>query len=208
MKHPEREEWVPFLFGEATLETKKLLSAHLKGCPECAAELDAWRRSLGRLEKWELPSRSPHRAPVLAPVFRWAAAAAVVICAGFIAGRLTSAPGITQADLRAAVQAAVENATAQTADAVASLETRIARVSEVQSRQLLEAFSQVFDQAREQDRASLLAVLDRVEREHLADYVALRSDLETVASAADKEIRDARRSILQLATNDQAEQPK
>jgi hypothetical protein len=51
-------------------------------------------------------------------------------------------------------------------------------------------------------------VLERVEREHAADYVALRSDLEIVAAAADKEIRDARRSILQLATNDQPEQPE
>jgi Putative zinc-finger len=208
MKHPERDEWVPFLFGEATLETKKRLSAHLKGCPECAAELEGWQRSLGRLEKWELPSGSPHGAPGLAPAFRWAAAAAVVVCAGFAAGRLTSAPGITQANLRAEVQAAVDSATTQTTDAVAALENRIARVSEAQSRQLLEAFSQVFDQAREQDRTSILAVLQRVEREHAADYVALRSDLETVASAADKEIRDARRSILQLATNDQPDQPE
>lgn len=208
MKHPEREEWVPFLFGEAPLEIKKRLAAHLKSCPECASELDGWRRSLGRLERWELPTAPVRRAPVMAPAFRWAAAAVVVICIGFAVGRLTSAPGITQADLRAEVQAAVENATVQTADAVATLEARIARVSETQNRQLLEAFTQVLDQSREQDRTSMLAALERIERDHAADYVALRSDLETVAAAADEELRDARRRLVQLATNDRPVEPE
>jgi hypothetical protein len=48
-------------------------------------------------------------------------------------------------------------------------------------------------------------VLERIERDHVADYVALRSDLETVASAADEQLREARRRIVQLAATDQSE---
>ena len=54
----------------------------------------------------------------------------------------------------------------------------------------------------------MLAALERIERDHAADYVALRSDLETVAAAADEELRDARRRLVQLATNDRPVEPE
>ena len=60
MKHPHREEWVPFLFGESDPEIKKQLAGHLKDCPDCAEELQGWRESLHRLDAWKMP-RSPLR---------------------------------------------------------------------------------------------------------------------------------------------------
>ena len=39
MNHPKREEWVPYLFGEATPQTRDKLTEHLQNCPDCAAEI-------------------------------------------------------------------------------------------------------------------------------------------------------------------------
>jgi len=202
MKHPEREEWVPFLFGEATPDVRRELAAHLRACPDCAAEVESWRRSVGRLDRWQLPSSPSRPMQPLAPVFRWAAAAAVLLFAGVATGRLTTGPALSRESLRAEVVAAVEQARTQDVSSTTDLEARFARISEVQSRQLIRAFTEVLEQAREQDREAMLATLDRIERDHAADYVALRSDLETVASAADEELREARRKIGQIALND------
>jgi len=202
MKHPECEEWVPFLFGEATPDVRRELAAHLRACPDCAAEVESWQRSVGKLDRWQLPSSPSRPMQPLAPIFRWAAAAAVLLFAGVATGRLTTGSGLSRESLRAEVVAAVEQARTQDVSSTADLETRFARISEVQSRQLLRAFTEVLEQARAEDRESLVAVLDRIERDHAADYVALRSDLETVASAADEELREARRKIGQIALND------
>ena len=79
MKHPNREEWVPYLFGEADPETKKQLAEHLHGCPRCAEELDGWRRSLHRLDAWAVPRPKRRALPVLSPALNLAAAAVVVL---------------------------------------------------------------------------------------------------------------------------------
>lgn len=206
MKHPERQEWVPFLFGEAAPEAKRKLAAHLQSCPQCADEIAGWRRSLGKLDRWQLPPVLWRRPERVVPAFRWAIAASVALFAGVALGRLATGPGLSREQLRAEVQtavnAAVEQARKETANSVADLDARLARVSEAQHRQLLRGFTELFAQAREQDRASMVAVLDRIEREHAADYVALRSDLETVASAADEQLREARRRIVQMAANE------
>ena len=39
MNHPNREEWIPLLFGEAEPESKSRLEEHLRSCPACAASL-------------------------------------------------------------------------------------------------------------------------------------------------------------------------
>jgi hypothetical protein len=209
MTHPEHEEWVPFLFGEAGPETRRTLTAHLQSCPQCAAQVEGWRRTMGKLDRWELPPALSRRPGFLAPAFRWAAAAALVLFVGLAAGRVTARSGLSREQLRAeierAVTSAVEQARNQTTESITALDARLASVSEAQNRQLLRAFTELFEQAREQDRASLLATLERIESERTADYVALRSDLETVASAADEQLREARRRIVQIAANERRE---
>src|SRR5260221_913651 len=92
MKHPHREEWVPYVFSEADPETKKRLAAHLNGCPECAAELHGWRMSLQRLDAWKTPGETARRRlPAFSPGLTLAAAAVLVLGMGFLGGRLFSA---------------------------------------------------------------------------------------------------------------------
>src|SRR5215470_3993807 len=89
MKHPEREEWVPFIFGEADAGRKRQLESHLDDCAECRDEIQSWQRSLGRLDSWKLPPVAKRRTN-LVPLVKWAAAAAVVLCVGIAIGRGTA----------------------------------------------------------------------------------------------------------------------
>src|SRR5580765_5203788 len=89
MKHPKREEWVPFLFGETAPGAQHELSEHLRGCADCRQEIETWQRSLTRLDAWKLP-RARRLAPAFAPALTWAAAAAFVLLLGFSVGRLTA----------------------------------------------------------------------------------------------------------------------
>ncbi len=105
MNHPKREEWVPFVYGEATPEARRQLQDHLRHCPECRTEIDAWRQSLRQLDKWKLPRRSI-RFEWFAPALRWATATAVVLALGVALGRLTTG-GADIEDLRARLEASV-----------------------------------------------------------------------------------------------------
>jgi hypothetical protein len=57
----------------------------------------------------------------------------------------------------------------------------------------------VFNAARQEDRRETLSLLERIQREHAAAYVALRRDLETVASLTDEEIRQAHMKLMQFS---------
>jgi len=78
MNHPKREEWIPLLFGEANADAKQWLEGHLRDCPECAREISAWRRTVGRLDAWKLPKAPRTKDFSFKPV-GLAAAAAVII---------------------------------------------------------------------------------------------------------------------------------
>jgi hypothetical protein len=101
MKHPNREDWVPFLFGEADAPTKKHLAEHLNGCAECADELRAWRKSLRRLDVWKIPSPPRRRLRLLNPVLNFAAAALLILGLAFVLDRASARH--TEARLEAAM---------------------------------------------------------------------------------------------------------
>ena len=95
MNHPNHEQWVPYVFGEAGAKEKRILSEHLLKCDECRQEIAAWQRSLGRLNAWSLPPMPRRRASEgFVPIWKWAAAALLVLGIGlglgFGAGRWNS----------------------------------------------------------------------------------------------------------------------
>src|SRR5438093_1462722 len=71
MNHPKREEWTPYLFGEATPEARHKLAKHLQDCPDCAAEIAGWRRSLNQLDLWKLPRRPARSAHGATARLKW-----------------------------------------------------------------------------------------------------------------------------------------
>jgi hypothetical protein len=88
MKHPAPEEWIPFVFDEAEGATRKRLQAHLDECVECRSQLAGWQAGREHLDMWKLPPARRRWQGNAA--FRWAAAAVVMLSAGFCVGRLTA----------------------------------------------------------------------------------------------------------------------
>ena len=196
MKHPNQDEWAPYLFGEARPDDERRLRAHLQSCPECAAEVEGWQRSLKTLDAWEMPPMPRHR-NIIAPVFRWAVAAAIVLAAGLALGRMTAPSAAT---IRAEVERSVKTELAGELErALAQVEARMASVAEEGMRELSSALEARLENARGEDRRATGALVQAYQREMEGRYVALRRDLETVASLADQEIRQARFTMTQLA---------
>lgn len=196
MKHPNRDEWVPYVFGEARAGEAKRLRAHLESCAECAAEVTAWRRSLQTLDKWELPEPVRSRA-VVAPVFRWAMAAAIMLAAGIAIGRVTAPDSKKmQEQVVASAKAVLAQQLQQT---VSESEARLGHASEEHAQELWDAFSERLANAREEDRQAMLTLSEQYRLEQEERYVNLRRDLETLALQADLEIRQANFKLTQLA---------
>jgi anti-sigma factor RsiW len=196
MKHPEREEWVPFVFGEADASQRQQLESHLKACPECREEIESWQRGVGRLDSWKLPRTSEPR-PSFAPLVRWAAAAAVVLSIGFGVGRATTAR-IDAEKVRASVERDIRSEFAQIAREEAAKTATVA----------IKAFSQQAETRRAADNRIIFAVLDRLETQHATDCLALKKELDTVALNADAGLRQAEEQFVQLAdTTHPAAQP-
>ncbi len=212
MNHPNREEWVPYLFGEAKANARRTLDEHLRECPACRTEIDAWQRSLGRLAAWKLPK--VHRQPeIWQPVLKWAVAASIVLGIGFGLGRLSSPTPALGDDWRSQVEASVkaalvtdlqnalERAQGQTEDALARLEDRLANTAQVEAEEMARILTDVLNRAHEEDRRAMLALYRDLEKQNAATYVALRKDLETVASLTDEELRQTRLRLIQFADN-------
>ena len=196
MKHPNKEEWVPYIFGEARADEAKRLRAHLESCVECAAEVTAWRRSLQTLDKWELQKPVRSRT-VVAPAFRWAMAAAIILAAGIAIGRVTASDSKKmQEQVAASVKAVLVQQLQQTVD---ESEARLASASEERAQELWNAFSEQLANAREEDRRAMLTLSEQYRLEQEERYVNLRRDLETLALQADQEIRQANFKLTQLA---------
>lgn len=205
MNHPSREEWGLYLFGEASPDLNKKLDAHLKECPACAEEVKGLRRTMQRLDAWQYPK--PVVRVRFAPVLRLAAAAAIVLAVGVGLGRVTAPPQANlvaaKAELRASLLNEFQNLAQQNevscSNLVAAAEQRIVRTTEDALNTLGSELIEAVNLKSEADRRQIQTVIDQLNRQRQADYVSLRRDLETVAAAADEEIRQAHFTMLQLA---------
>jgi putative zinc finger protein len=209
MNHPKQEEWVPYLAGEASPEMQKRLSGHLQSCPQCAAEIAGWQRSIGRLNRWKLPRLTRSRHEWLEPVFKWGIAAALVLGVGFAVGRWSAPAAHDTVALREELQAAlaanraqiINEFQAQLTGALNQALAGAAEVSSTETRRLFGEFVKVLNAARAEDHQTMLAQLDRLQQRHAADYVALRKDLETVAAMTDDELRRTRQGLRHFAAD-------
>jgi hypothetical protein len=187
MKHPEREEWVPFIFGEADAGQKRQLERHLDDCAECRDEIQSWQRSLGWLDSWKLPPVAKRRANFV-PLMKWAAAAAVVLAIGFAIGR-SSATHVDAEKVRAAVERDLRGQLAQIARDEAAKTASLA----------ITAFSQKAESRRAADNRVIFAVLERLETQHATDCLTLKKELDTLAINADAGLRQTEEQLVQFA---------
>src|SRR5438445_4781096 len=154
MNHPKHEEWVLYLEGEGPADTRKDLARHLEQCPECAAEIGGWQRSIGRLKNLPLPQyhgTDEHRTTRqrwIIPALQWGIAAAIVLCVGFTLGRLSSR-NPADADNRIA-----------------------AKVREQLREEIKGNMIQAAQRGREEDRRELMALTQDEHKQGTARYMA------------------------------------
>ncbi len=222
MNHPPRQEWISYLFEETTPVTRRQLDEHLQSCPKCAAEIAGWRRSLKKLDRWQVPSTRPRSIPSAVPLLKWGIAAALLLGAGFGLGR-SFAPAADLKIMRTEIEGSVKSALASDLQAAlaatrnqitngfaARLNDAMAGMAEavaLDTRRHLDALIRELGNAREEDRQTLLALFDRIQKQRAADFLSLRGDLETLASMTDAEINRARQSLNQLAVNKTSSKP-
>jgi hypothetical protein len=166
MNHPKREEWVPFLYGETTPAAHRQLKAHLRECPECRAEIETWNRTVNRLEAWKMPSVSG-RHDWLAPAFKWAAAAILMLATGFGIGRVMGEHAM-EARMRARLEPQLHQEMARMVrQEVERASGTVLTASAEQTERLLAAYNTLQETRRGED-------MDRL-------YVAIKKQLDTVA---------------------------
>jgi len=102
MKHPNSNEWMSFLYGECAIERRRELDAHLESCPTCASQVQTWRSSMTALDEWPLQAKRKISRQ-WAPIFKWAAAAAIILTIGIAIGRQTSNTRAEVAALKSSV---------------------------------------------------------------------------------------------------------
>lgn len=195
-----------YLYGETNAAERGQLTAHLRECAGCAARMAGWQATRKDLDDWRPDLRGAAPAAVRPrsgwrqPALTWAAAA-LVLAAGFGLGRMTSAAGVekARAELRREfaqlrsqdtefIRAELNNASA--ANLAASGE---------QTRTLLSDFAAALEWRLGEDHDAIYAALDKMDTQRLADYLALKRDLDTVAVLTDAELRRAQQGLIQLA---------
>jgi hypothetical protein len=179
MKHPAREEWMEFLYGEVAPARRAGLAAHLQECPACAQQVAQWRTTMASLNEYEIAACPPrcNRQPVL----KWAIAAALMIGIGLGFG----ASFLLAAGAKSSVRQ----------ELAAEMKTQIAR----ERGELLAQVMKVVDEKRAEDARATLTALDQLNTAHRADYNSLHADLETVAVTTQKSLQQAQRQIVTLA---------
>src|SRR5712671_2212525 len=145
MKHPSPEQCVAYVFGDASQEVYARVNEHQAICPSCRAEIEAWKRSVKRLDAWKLP-KPMKRAAAAQPVAKWAIAALLMLGLGFGLGRLgvptDSGTKVARAEMESLIKSTIatqlHNAVAlagiHSSNAVASMEMHLAKASEAEAR--------------------------------------------------------------------------
>jgi hypothetical protein len=204
MNHPNPEAWMSYLYDELNSQERANLHAHLQSCPDCAAQLGEWQAARKNLDAWRLP-RAGQRARMAfaAPAFKWAAAAVILLCAGFGAGRLASAaPNVEK--MRAAIEPQIRQQLRQELarefhEELAKTASATLAASAEQTRALLADYAAAFETKRIADNTAIVSALDKLGAQRFADYLSLKKDVDTLAVNADAGFRSTQQQLVQLA---------
>jgi hypothetical protein len=172
MNHPKPEELSEFLYDELPAARRAEVAQHVESCADCRATVESWRAVRANLAAWKLPASSmaarvaPRRAT---GALRWAAAAVVLLGAGYGLARMTEKP-VDLAALRSDLAREVRQEVRQ------ELTTELTN----------HAAQQV---AWQQDlQQNLVSEISRLDARQIASHVSLRKDLETVALHSQEEV--------------------
>ncbi len=181
MKHPAPETWVAYVYDELAVPARADVEAHLHVCPACREHVGRLRSTMAVLDQDKASLVGPRRRSASAaviPVLRWALAASVVLCAGFIAGRAT---GPSRADVQREIATVRQDLQAQFREELKSAAAVSVAAAADENRRLLTEFARDLQAGRTADRKDLLAALDALDQRRALDTEALRSGLLTLA---------------------------
>lgn len=195
--HPAPEEWADYLYGELPPETRARVDDHVRACPACQQQVGQWRETIAALDAWKLPR--PARTARLLPAYaRWAVAAAAAVGLGWLGGRF-SAPAVpSAAQLTAGLVPALKAEVWQ--DFQTELTSAI-QASDARNQDRLVELARAWADARDEDKQTILALYETLDRQHRRDQALLRRDLETVAVVAESAIGNTQQQLTQLAAN-------
>ena len=216
MEHPSYEELLVHLEQSGDGQAQDKIKQHLDHCPQCAAELAGWRRTIQRLEEYEWPTRRDQRLALAGRMVKWAAAAVLVLGIGFGFGRLSSGGALTQQAIAASVKQQVRDQLKSELLAALSPPRGVNDAFHAQFRRELmvaaagqapgtETSGQVqqilagYQQRQDENQRLLLTLIARLRQQHEADYFSLRHDLETAVAFADDDLRENKQQLNLLA---------
>jgi len=135
------------------------------------------------------------------PIFRFAAAAVLLICAGFLAGRLFAPQPIDVEQLRAELEASLKSSLSASCEQIKDeLHQQVSRDLTQFAAQTLAASTTVTDQrlieliqlieeARMRDRFRVAAALEQIELNRLQDKTRLGNGLQALATQTNEPLR-------------------
>jgi len=195
LKHPESAQWMEFLYGELDDTRKREFDAHLASCAQCSAQLKEWRSSMAHLDEWELPVPQPVRRRWV-PAVQWAAAAALVLLAGFGLGRRSVSSTAEITTLKASV---AELAAIVQHDRLATLSNTVnlaTIAANAESMRLLDEYSRIQANQHDSDQQSFNLAMQRFDTR----LARLRSEIETVAVNTESGFQQTRQNLTRLAS--------
>jgi len=215
--HPSPEQWMAFVYGEDTPDEHRQLDEHLQACAVCRRQISAWRESMRALDDWALPA--PARRAPARRTLRWAAAAAVLLGAGLVLGRLSSASGSDPQKLQASLRAYVDHQLdasrrewgqlfeQRQSELAQNLRAAAASAASEEARQMFAQYATNLEDQLETDHQTILAAFRQLDERRRTDFSALREDIQTVAVNADDGLARTQEQLLDLASNKSPDQP-
>ena len=195
MKHPDATEWMAFLYGEVAPERKRDLDKHLAECAACAQQVSAWRSGMTALDDWKLPAARA-TTPWALPVLKWAAAAAAVLCVGFVLGRQTSSASAELVELKTSVAQLADTLKRQQGEQLTNTVTLATAAANAETVRLLSRYSLLQAEQRYSDQQAIAVTMRSFETR----LGRLRTELETVALNTENGFEQTHENLTRLAS--------
>jgi hypothetical protein len=202
MKHPNRDEWMSYLYDESSETERTRMAAHLLECAECRTQVEEWTVVRQQLDSWRIDARKIRgagrdRVMPRVRVWKWAAAAVLMLGLGFTLGRMVS----TAADTEKVRQQLMPELRQWVRDELGKSAAATLAAARKDTQTVLADYTDALETALGEDDDAIYAALNRIQSRHEADYVALKRDLDTVAVLTDANFRRAQQQINQVASD-------
>lgn len=218
MNDPKPEDWMDYLYEEASPEDKARFQKRLENDAEARRQVETWKATQDALDEWRVPVRASSRGRTYGRI-GWAIAALLVLGLGIGIGMRLSPSRSDMASVRKAIQEDVakemraalsEDLTAlrvelsdqfaeQLRTEIATASTNILEASDARTQQTVEQLLAVWNEGRQRDLRVMTDFLRQMNETQQAGYSRLRQDLETVALVANDRLNLTAESLEQIA---------